>query len=151
MLADENLTQLKNQFFNSTAKVRIMGPFTTENEKIMEGDNAERLDRYRFFMNSKIQQYREAKKNPLDLFNPDNPDYLGSDAAMKPYESEIGRKMRETRQIRESDRLILGGDYSKIPDNDLIAGMTWGRYKMDIGLIELQKRGYPVDPARPLK
>jgi hypothetical protein len=115
-------------------------------------------------INSKIKEYQDAGKNPADLFNTKNKDFVGSPEFMQPYASPMGERMRQ--KARERDMGITPGgppipppmgvpapDLSKIPNEDLIMGINSKKIDADAGIKELERRGYgrraapPVAPA----
>lgn len=53
--------------------------------------------RFRFEQDvvQKIDEYRKAGKNPYDLFDPAKPDYMGSPAAVAPYQRSMTQQMED--------------------------------------------------------
>lgn len=51
--------------------------------------------KYQMGVNSKIEQYRAANKNPMDLFNPKNPDYVGSIEYLRSFQEDTQTLLRQ--------------------------------------------------------
>lgn len=48
------------------------------------------------FVQSKVDEYRRAKKNPQDLFDPSKPDYLGKPEAISPFKKPLDLSIEES-------------------------------------------------------
>jgi hypothetical protein len=160
---NESLKDLKNRMITA-AKPAILGPYAAADERLIEPDAAIKLFGYTEAINSKIKEYQDAGKNPADLFNTKNKDFVGSDEFIHPYASTLGERARA--RARERDMGITPGgppipppigipppDFSKVSNEDLIMGINSKKIDADIGIKELERRGYgrraapPVAPA----
>jgi hypothetical protein len=160
---NESLKDLKNRMITA-AKPAILGPYAAADERLIEPDAAIKLFGYTEAINSKIKEYQDAGKNPADLFNTKNKDFVGSDEFIHPYASTLGDQARARARARDMG-ITPGGppipppmgvpppDFSKIPDADLIMGINSKKFDADLGIKELERRGYgrraapPVAPA----
>ena len=51
------------------------------------------------FVQSKVDEYRRAKKNPYDLFIPGKPDYLGKPEVIRRFQKPLDQSMQTIRDI----------------------------------------------------
>lgn len=62
-------------------------------------------------LSKKIAEYRKAGKDPRDLMDPSKPDYMGSPAAIAPYQKSLQQSLEDTaRQMRE-----MSGKQTSVP------------------------------------
>jgi hypothetical protein len=104
---NESLKDLKNRMITA-AKPAILGPYAAADERLIEPDAAIKLFGYTEAINSKIKEYQDAGKNPADLFNTKNKDFVGSDEFIHPYASTLGERLGHGR-VKEIWALPLAG------------------------------------------
>lgn len=70
----------------------------------------QQLYRFTFDLQQKVEQYRKAGKDPRDLFDPSKPDYMGSPAALQPYQKTMQQSMQDTvKRLGASKNLTSDG------------------------------------------
>lgn len=89
--AGEKLAQEEQKF------VELMKSSITKSNPLMgsldpSGDR--KFYEFNWMVNHQASAYREAGKNPFDLFNPSKPDYLGKTEALRPYQTSLQDSMR---------------------------------------------------------
>lgn len=62
----------------------------------LDPSGAQQLYRFTYDLRRKVDEYRKAGKDPRDLFDPSKPDYLGSPAALQPYQKTMQQSMQDT-------------------------------------------------------
>jgi hypothetical protein len=157
----ETLKNLTTQMITAV-KPTILGPLAAADERLIEPDNALKLYNFIHAVDEKKAEYAKAGKNPVDLFNPKKPDFVGSDEFLRPYTADMAQRMRQ--QARE--RTFVGPpapgevpappvstvpDITKIPDGDLIQGLNSRKIDYNEGVKELERRGYGHRPAPPVR
>ncbi len=61
----------------------------------LDQDGKINLDRMRWDLKNKIDQYQKAGKNPLDLMNPQHPDYMGSPDTLLKYQKSLQESIKD--------------------------------------------------------
>lgn len=92
----------KNELFKRVAPkiVPTIAAFgSLEKAVAMDPDAAERVTRWQDAVRDKIQEYKDAKKNPAILFQPGtrekpNPEFVGGDEFLRPYVGDLGDKIK---------------------------------------------------------
>ncbi len=69
----------------------------------IDGEGKLRTYNYERFVDSKINEYRAEKKNPMDLFDPSNPDFVGKPAVINQFSTPLDQ------QITNRVRRMTGG------------------------------------------
>jgi len=88
----ERLGQMRGDF------LRAVAPMVDKSNPLMgKLDPDGRLQMYRMEqdISTKIAEYRKGGKSPYDLFNPAKPDFLGTPAALAPYQKSLDQSMRD--------------------------------------------------------
>lgn len=80
--------QILPQLASGMPKAQLYTAFPEAAAKVGEWEAA---------VKGKIQEYQEAKKNPMDLFIPGKPDYVGGEDFMKPFVGTLGQKMQDAK------------------------------------------------------
>lgn len=151
----ETIKNLKTQIITA-AKPTILGPLAAADERLIEPDNAFKLFNFIHAVDEKIKEYEDNHKNPVDLFNPKKPDFVGSDDFLRPFASPMAQRMRQQANERNAVGPAPGPippalDITKVPDADLIQGLNSRKYDYNAGVKELERRGYGHRPAPPVR
>ena len=88
----EQLNKIRQQF---TAAVT---PTIDRSNPLMgKIDQDGKMQVYAFerFIDQKVNEYRKAGKNPMDLFNPKNQDYLGGPGVLEPFQKPLAQSIRD--------------------------------------------------------
>lgn len=64
----------------------------------LDQDGKANVDRLRWDLQIKIGEYQKAGKDPLDLMNPDKPDYMGGEASLQKYKKTLQESAADTRR-----------------------------------------------------
>lgn len=81
-----------------TEFLRSVKPLIDKSNPLMgkiDQSGAQQFYLFNVEMNQKIDAYRKAGKNIYDLFDPSKPDYLGSPAAIAPFQKSLQDSMRD--------------------------------------------------------
>lgn len=103
----ERLTSLRSEFS------RAVEPLIDKSNPLMgKIDQDGKLQAYAFqrFVDQKIAEMREAKKSPLDLFDPSKPDYLGKPEILRQFQKPFEQSVRDM-----TGRLTGGGAGAAVP------------------------------------
>jgi len=86
----QRLSQTQADFFQG-----IKAQITQSNPLLgkLDPTGDEEMYKFTFDARRKVEQYREAGKNPYDLFDPSKPDYLGKPEALKQYQKSVNQSM----------------------------------------------------------
>lgn len=99
------------------------------------------LYRLQWDLDQKIEAYRKAGKDPTDLFNPHKPDYMGSPAALAPYQKTLQQSLQDkTRSLTGAAAVAAPANPGAVPLRE--PGETPQDYMKRIGA------GLPTAPAR---
>lgn len=88
-----------------------------------------RLYRYEHFIQEQLNQNKD---HPQDLFDPKNPKFLGNPETLKaflPTANDLTKAQGNP-----------SADLTKIPYNDLAAGVTQGKFRRDLVVLEVERR-----------
>lgn len=149
----ETLKEQKRELMSAVTN-RILGPYAIDRESealdevaaAREGRPSAKMRVYNYIsdMNQKIDEYQKAGKNPRDLFNPKNSDFLGSPENLKRFEPNIRQKIEagkvaptKTPEEMSNQELV---DFAKRATNDA----DYAR-----AIAEGVKRGMVAQPAPP--
>jgi hypothetical protein len=91
-----------------------------------------RLYRYEHFIQSRVDEYQKAGKNPQELFDPKSPNFLGNPETLKSF----GPTANDLTKAQGNPT----ADLTKIPQGDLFAGVTQGKYRRDLVVLEIERR-----------
>jgi hypothetical protein len=98
-------------------------------------------------MDKKIQEYQRDGKNPSDLFDPKNKDFLGSDDALKGFEPDPKAKV-----VGEPPPAQASPGITSLSKDQLIQGVKTGQINYDIGVAEAVRRGLiPAPTEAPIR
>lgn len=84
----ETLRQQKSEL------LKRVHPALVTYSDVMDTTAELRTQQYRKFVDSKIDEYRKAGKDPTNLFDPDNPDYVARPEVLRRYQSDATRRMQ---------------------------------------------------------
>jgi hypothetical protein len=82
----DRLTQIRSQFS------KAVEPSIDKSNPLMGNiDTSGKMQSYQFqrYVDQKIDEYRQTKKSPFDLFDPAKPDYLGRPEVLKPFQKSL--------------------------------------------------------------
>jgi hypothetical protein len=91
-----------------------------------------RLYRYEHFIQSRVDEYQKAGKNPQELFDPKSPNFLANPETLKSF----GPTAHDLTKAQGNAAV----DLTKIPFNDLAAGVTQGKFRRDLVVLEVERR-----------
>lgn len=95
---DENGKQL-NKLREQVIKSAGLDKSTMMN---IDGEGRMRQYKFEWYVDQRIAQYRAEKKNPMDLFDPTKPDYLGKPAIVDAFNTPMTDQAKEkVRRMRE--------------------------------------------------
>jgi hypothetical protein len=157
----ERLAEVKKELLDAVTP-QIMGVFHGEEGDLIDAraeqefgtaPRKQRLYNFHRYMNDKIKEYQQEKKNPDDLFNPAKPDYLGKPEALERFRPPMKFRMQGQPTPENPTPEAAIKDLTKIPNDDLVSGVRSGSIDYEKGVAEAVRRGLiraaPPAPAGP--
>jgi hypothetical protein len=92
-----------------------------------------RLYRYEHFVQSKLDEYQKAGKNPQELFDPNSPAFVAKPETLKGFEPSPQELLRDP-------QTGAAVDLTKYTEGDLIAAVKQGKVDRNLARVELARR-----------
>jgi len=89
----DRMNAAKKRFFDAIApQIDKSNPI----QGTLDKSGKEQMYEFEWMVNQRIQQYRDAKRNPFDLFDPNKPDdFLGNPKFIEPYKKDISESITD--------------------------------------------------------
>jgi hypothetical protein len=128
-LGGETIRQQKAELMDNY-KGQIVGIIQDKN---LNAKGYERLYRYEHFVQSKLDEYQKAGKNPQELFDPNSPAFVAKPETLKGF----GPSPQELLRDPQTGAAV---DLTKYTEGDLIAAVKQGKVDRNLARVELARR-----------